>query len=104
MKLVKDLTDDGIIFYWIDEAGDPISTDLRTLDDAREWRVLYLHNAYQGAERRTSIIDRRYNSEKRQYMEQNHQFARGKSQGRREADILVTVDTDLAAQKIKEYY
>ncbi|WP_299183401.1 hypothetical protein [uncultured Neptuniibacter sp.] len=103
MKLVKDLNENGIVFYWIDDSGEQISPDLYCLIVAEEWWKTYLFSQYEGAERRKSIIDRRHDLEKRKMMERNHKFSRQNPQGRRKTDQPIKVDIDLVKEKLEEF-
>jgi len=104
MELVKDLTDEGIIYYWVDQSGEEMSPHLHSFSLAEEWRIRYLFSLYAGEERRASIIDRRSNLEKRKLMEKNHLSSRNNPLGRRKSDIPAAVDIDLFEEKIKEFY
>lgn len=104
MKLMKDLADERIIFYWIDSSEERLSPSLATLDLAKEWRDQRMFDSYPGAERRSSIIDRRSNRNKRESMTKSHRSARTNPQGRRITDIPVAVDVDLVKEKLQEFY
>jgi hypothetical protein len=104
MKLVKDLTHDGIRFYWIDESEERLSPELATLDLAKEWRIKTLFDSYKESERRVSVIDRRSDSDKRERTSKTLRASQSNPQGRRITDIAVQVDIDLVKQKLKELY
>ncbi|SIS96394.1 hypothetical protein [Neptunomonas antarctica] len=101
MKLVKNLTDNGIRFYWIDESEDRLSPELATLQLAKEWRIQTLFNTYKAVERRSSIIDRRSDSNKRERISKNHHSLQSNPQGRRVADRVVEVYIDLAKKQLQ---
>ncbi|MEH6576153.1 MAG: hypothetical protein V7731_03655 [Amphritea sp.] len=102
MKLVKDLSHSGIIYYWIDDSGEKISPDIACLTLAEEWRTKYLFSTYEGEGRRRSIIDRRRDEENREHLDTTLLDVGPNSDGRRIADISVKVDIDLFAEKIKK--
>ncbi|WP_019623334.1 hypothetical protein [Amphritea japonica] len=101
MELVKDLSDSGIVFYWIDEAGVRISPELVTLNLANEWHQKILFESYSGQERRISVIDRRSDQDKRDSMIRNYISSQAFPKGRRITDIPAEVDQDLVKEKLK---
>ncbi|MBQ0785502.1 MAG: hypothetical protein KBT66_14820 [Amphritea sp.] len=103
MELVKDLSDSGIVFYWIDEAGGRISPELATLNLAHEWHQQALFEAYSGEERRVSVIDRRSDRNKRDSMLRNYISSQANPNGRRASDVADEVDLDLVKEKLKEF-
>jgi len=103
MKLVKDLNDSGIVYYWLDDGGMRISPEIPCITLAEEWRIKYLFSTYKGGERRHSIIDRRQNQDKRIDLERTYFVSLMKPDGRRIADTPVKVDIDLVAEKIRSY-
>ncbi|WP_286240813.1 hypothetical protein [Neptuniibacter halophilus] len=102
MKLVKDLYDSDIVFYWTGDSGEKLSPNLHTLMEAEEWWKREMFARYEGPERRKSIYDRREDSETRKRFERNHKFSRHNPQGRRQTDQPVKVDIDLAKEKIEQ--
>ena len=102
MELVKNLTDNGIRFYWTDESEQRLSPELATFEQAKEWRIQTLFDTYKDVERRASIIDRRSDSDKRERMSKNYQSLQTNPQGRRLADKVVEVYIDLVKQKFQE--
>ena len=103
MELVKDLSDSGIIFYWVDEVGIRISPELATLNLAHEWYQQTLFDAYKGQERRVSMIDRRSDRCKRDAMVRNYISAQANPNGRRISDAAAEVNLDLVKKKLKSY-
>jgi hypothetical protein len=103
MMLVKDLSDSGIIFYWVDAAGGRISPELATLNLAHEWHQQALFEAYSGEERRVSVIDRRSDWDKRDIMVRNYISSQANPHGRRASDVVAEVDLDLVKEKLKEF-
>ncbi len=103
MELVKDLSDSGIVFYWIDEVGGRISPELATLRLANEWHQEVLFESYSGQERRVSVIDRRSDQDKRDSMVRNYISSQAFPSGRRVADVTAEVDLDLAKEKLKSF-
>ncbi len=103
MELVKDLSDSGIVFYWIDEMGGRISPELATLNLAHEWHQQALFEAYSGEERRVSVIDRRSDRSRRDSMVRNYISSQANPHGRRASDVADEVDLDLVKEKLKEF-
>ncbi|WP_286238277.1 hypothetical protein [Neptuniibacter halophilus] len=103
MRLVKDLHRSSIVYYWNDTDDVMISPHLANLNLAKEWRDTYLFSLYAGEERRRSVIDRRQDESSRRAMDIALYVARIRPQGRRITDIPVTVDIDLAADKLSVY-
>lgn len=101
MRLVKDLVDSRIVFYWIDETDKRLSPDHATFQLAQEWWKSYMFSRYEGDERRKSIIDRRSDAEKRRRMEEQSNLSSISPYGRRHTDTPVEVDIDLVAEKLK---
>jgi len=100
MKLVKDLVDGRIVFYWIDTSGTKLSPDHATFQLAQEWWKHYLFSRYDGEERRKSIIDRRSDADKRRRMDKSEKLSSISPYGRRRTDIPVAVDIDLVAERL----
>lgn len=103
MVLVKDLSDSGIVFYWVNEVGGQISPELATLNLAHEWHQQVLFETYLGEERRVSVIDRRSDRDKRDSMIRNYISSQANPHGRRVSDVAVEVDLDLVKEKLKEF-
>lgn len=103
MELVKDLSDSGIIFYWIDASGGRISPELATLNLAHEWHQQALFEAYRGPERRVSTIDRRSDRVKRDSMDRNSISSQANPNGRRISDVAAVVKFDLVKEKLKSF-
>lgn len=104
MKLVKDLVDGRIVYYWMDEEGYISSEYLHSFVEAEEWWKLFMFSRYPGQERRRSICDRRQDMETRKKLEYREKYNRSNPIGRRITDVPVTVDLDLSKEKIEELY
>ncbi len=104
MRLVKDLIDSGIVYFWVDNDSEKLSPDIATLALAEEWRTRYVHSQYPGDERRKSHIDRRKNRDKRMELDETLFASRLLPHGRRKTDVPVEVDIDQAAEKLKVFY
>jgi hypothetical protein len=102
MKLVKDLVDGRIVFYWMDEKGTLISEYLHPLLEAEEWWKHFMFAQYEGEERRLSIYDRRQDLETRKRLELREKYNRTNPIGRRVTDVAIAVDLDLSKEKIDE--
>lgn len=100
MRLVKDLHNHRIVYYWIDDADIRISPELASLELADEWRQQYLHETFQGWNRRTSHIDRRRYQHKRNKQATERGGLHLISSGRRRADRVAKVDLDWAKDKL----
>lgn len=100
MKLIKDLVDDRIVYYWTIEEG-VISPMLASLELASEWYVKFVHEGYTGEERRTSLIDRRRLYTKRDKT-RNTEILPTNPIGRRKTDVGVVVAEDISADKIQK--
>lgn len=104
VQLVKDLSPSGIVYYWIDEWSEKISPDIPTLQLADEWRTRFVFSKFEGIERRNSFLDRRKDSNQRKELDKNLFHNRLNPVGRRETDEPITIDIDLAVEKLKVYY
>ncbi len=102
MKLVKDLIDGRIVFYWMDDSESIISEYLHSLVEAEEWWKTFVFAQYKGKERRRSIHDRRQDIDTRHKREFREHFNRTNPHGRRKTDVPLTVDLDLSEEKIKQ--
>jgi len=102
MYLIKDLIDCRIVFYWLDERGYQISPDLCSFPRAEEWWKAHMFAQYKGVERRTSIVDRRTDFDKRQRMDNSYRFASINPYGRRQTDQPIKVHLDLADEKLMQ--
>ncbi|MGH1463181.1 MAG: hypothetical protein ACRBB6_14220 [Neptuniibacter sp.] len=104
MKLVKDLYQDRVVYYWVkdEEALERVSPDLHCLVEAEEWWKNWMFASYQGEERRRSIHDRRTDREKRNHLELRLKVNRTAPMGRRVTDKGVSVDIDLATEKLEQ--
>ncbi|SEG76175.1 hypothetical protein [Marinobacterium lutimaris] len=101
MYLVKDLVGGRIVYFWQDKNGSPRSDFFSTFLNAEEWWKTHVFALYAGVERRTSIIDRRTNYDKRRRLDHSHRFASSNPNGRRITDLPVKVSRDLAAEKLQ---
>ena len=104
MKLVKDLVDGRIVYYWIDGNGEVTSDYLHSFVDAEEWWKHLMFSLYEGEERRRSICDRRQDQETRKKLEYREKYHRSNPLGRRVTDMPVSVDLDLSKEKINQLY
>ncbi|WP_432696760.1 hypothetical protein ACQUQP_19885 [Marinobacterium sp. YM272] len=102
MYLIKDLVDGRIVHYWLDEEENPVSAFFSTIQHAEEWWKAEMFSRYEGTERRSSIIDRRSNEDKRQRLDRSNRFASIHPNGRRVTDEPVKVHRDLVAEKIQQ--
>jgi hypothetical protein len=100
MKLVKDLLEGRIVFYWLFEDGIQVSHHLHTLQEAEEWWKEFMFAQYEGNNRRRSIHDRRKNHDHRKQLELIERYGRSNPLGRRETDSPIRVDIDLFQEKI----
>ncbi|MBV1789035.1 hypothetical protein KQ940_13335 [Marinobacterium sp. D7] len=100
MYLIKDLQEGRIVYYWLDADDRLISPHLSTIQHAEEWWKLYSFARYDGDERRSSVIDRRSNTEKRRRMESANRYTSINPYGRRTTDIPVKVHRDLVPEKM----
>ena len=100
MRLVKDLHNHRIIYYWIDDSDVKLSPDLASLELAEEWRLVHMHESYQGWNRRTSHLDRRRHQHKRNQQALDRGGMNLISSGRRKADRSAKVDVDRAKSKL----
>lgn len=101
MKLVKDLTKEGVVLYWIGPKAKQLSPYLHCLNEAEEWWKAYHFSLYDGNERRSSIHDRRKDRNKRDHFDLNKNLFRLNPEGRRLTDRTVKVDIDLFQLKLK---
>jgi hypothetical protein len=104
VHLVKDLSPSGIVYYWTDELFDKISPDIPTIQLADEWRTRFVFSKFQGIERRHSFIDRRKDNNQRKELDKNLFYNRLNPVGRRVTDGPVSIDMDLAVEKLQVYY
>ncbi len=101
MTLVKDMQNDRIVYYWTDKQHQQISPLLASIPLADEWRTQYLHEAYEGRQRRTSSIDRRRYRHKRDMHQGRGNVSPLFSGGRRATDKEAKVTQDLAGEKLQ---
>lgn len=101
MKLVKDLTREGVVLYWIGPKAKPLSPHLHCINEAEEWWKKYHFALYQGKERRSSLHDRRKDDGKRDHFDLNKNLFRLNPNGRRFTDRPVKIDVDLFQLKLK---
>ena len=101
MTLVKDMQNDRIVYYWTDKQHQQISPFLASIPLADEWRTQYLHEAYEGRQRRTSSIDRRRYLHKRDMHQGRGNVSPLFSGGRRATDKEAKVSKDLASKKLQ---
>lgn len=100
MKLVKDLVDHRIVYYWtLDEHR--ISPLLASFVLAEEWFIKFHNDTYVGEERRRSHIDRRKLHNHRKKTEAIAIVPTNPA-GRRLIDKPVKVDIDLAKEKMQK--
>lgn len=104
MKLVKDLVDGRIVYYWMDDHGEVVSEFLHSFIEAEEWWKVLMFSLYDGEERRRSICDRRQDEATRKKLEFREKYNRTNPMGRRMTDIPVSVDLDLSKEKINQLY
>lgn len=100
VKLVKDLLNSRIVFYWLNEKREKVSPHLHNLQEAEEWWKRFMFDLYPGEDRRRSIHDRRQDHDTRKQLELRERFNRSKPLGRRETDKPVQVEIDLLEEKI----
>ncbi len=100
LRLVRDLIDFRITFYWIDSQNQTISPLLETLAGAREWFVRYQFAAYPGQERRASHLDRRKSQHTSSFQNTRRYQRDPNSHGRRITDQPVHIAIDHATMKI----
>lgn len=103
MRLVRDIDDEGIYYYWEDLEDTAVSPRLPCMVIAKEWRDKYMFSKYRGRERRRSHIDRRLNMAKRKETDALLFVSRHKPQGRRVTDKPVYLAEDLVTDKLKCY-
>lgn len=101
-KLVKDLWEDRIVLYWINDEGDRISPHLPSITLAEEWWLLYNKSLHRGQERRHSHIDRRRLDLRRARVETNRKISSIRPHGRRATDRQISVDIDLSLHKLSQ--
>lgn len=100
MKLVKDLIDHRIVYYWtVDDHR--ISPVLASFVLAEEWIAKFYNDSYLGEERRRSHIDRRKLYTARDRL-RNVEILPTSPVGRRVSDKPVKVDIDLAKEKMQK--
>lgn len=104
MKLVKDLSEEGVVLYWVGDDAKAVSPHLPTVVDAEEWWKKYMFAQYEGEERRASIYDRRKDLVMRKHFEFSDKFVRLNPNGRRKTDAPVMVDVDLFQKKLQSFY
>ena len=103
LKLIKDLENYKLVYYWACSDQGKVSPDLPTLLHASEWIIQHQATTYEGSERRKTLLDRR----KKKTLPNNHEtelvFSRRlKPEGRRITDTIPKVDLDLSAEKLLE--
>ncbi|SIS44512.1 hypothetical protein [Neptunomonas antarctica] len=103
MELVKNLTDKGVRFYGFDVSEDSLNPEGKTLELTKEWRIQNLFDTYREVERRTTTIDRRSDSDKRESMIKHYPSLQPNPQGRRITDVLVEVYIDLLKKKFQDF-
>lgn len=105
MRLVKDIDEKGIFFYWSDPdcVDVSISPRLPCIELAKEWRDKHLFSLYRGYERRCSHIDRRLDRTKRKQVDKALFYSRRRPEGRRSTDKPLQVDIDLVVNKVQLY-
>ena len=101
MKLVKDITERGVVLYWIGPKAKKLSQEFHCMNEAEEWWRCYHFTLYQGEERRVSIHDRRKNDGHRDQFDLNRNLLRLNPNGRRFTDRPIKVDVDLFKLKLK---
>ena len=101
MKLIQDLTSEGIVLYWTGSRAKKLSPDFHNQIEAEEWQKKYHFSQYHGEERRASIYDRRRDELKREFYYAGNRFFRANPNGRRVTDKPIQVDVDLAHLKLK---
>lgn len=103
MRLVKDMLDDRIVYYWTDPQQQPLSPPLASITLAEEWRDDYLNDVYEGQQRRASSIDRRRYLHKRDMHQGRGNVSPLFSGGRRATDKQTRVNQDLAQAKLQAF-
>ena len=101
LQLVKDFKKFKFIYYWVDRYSMKVSPDMATFYHAEEWITDYRFSLYKGIERRVSKIDRR-KARLLRVIKGKARFSakRGGVTGRRVTDNPVTVDLNLAVEKL----
>lgn len=104
MKLVKDIIEGRIVYYWVVDAQsmERISPCHHCIIESEEWWRAYMFSLYSGEERRRSIHDRRKDHEQRRHLELREKYNRKAPVGRRITDHGVRVEIDLAAEKLEQ--
>lgn len=100
MKLVKDLHNHRVVYYWVDDDRVRFSPVLPSLTAAKEWRTTHLYQEYQGWNRRTSHVDRRRYQHKRNNLALDHEQMALLTSGRRTSDRTSKVAIDRAQPKL----
>jgi hypothetical protein len=102
MKLVKDLVDNRIVYYWAGQYEKRASEFFATYLDARQWWVARVFSQYDGRERRASTIDRRSDADKlNRAFSSDVEARRQNPYGRRVTDLPVPVSIDYVPLKTK---
>lgn len=101
MRLVKDMQEDRIVYFWTDASNQILSPLLASVPLADEWRVQYLNDNYEGQQRRSSSIDRRRHQHKRDMHQGRGNVSPLFNIGRRATDKQAKVALDLAKDKLQ---
>lgn len=102
LYLVKNLYKDKVVFYWVNkEKGKKISPLLSSMLEAEDWWKRYIFSKYEGAERRSTVRDRRLCHSTRDVMK-SRKGEKHISPGRRVTDQPIEVDIDLYQKKLKD--
>lgn len=104
LKLVKDFQDYQFVYFWIDGDKQVVSPLLPTLEHAREWFTDRHFKNYEGQERRRRKVDRRniHAMDKNDNAEIPFSRRVPSKTGRRASDHKISVDIDLAKEKISK--
>lgn len=100
MKLIKDLHNHRVIYYWVDDNNLRCSPVLPSLTAAKEWQTVHLHQEYQGWNRRRSHVDRRRYQHKRNSVALDQEQMALITSGRRSSDRTSKVAIDRAQPKL----
>lgn len=102
MRLIKDLSVDRAVFVWTGNGTSILSPQLYSLTAARDWWVKHMFDAFEGQERRQSLIDRRRSQTSAKSEADAITYNRRNHQGRRKTDADISVDHDLYTVKLKK--
>lgn len=102
MKLVKDIIDTKVVYYW-NSSDRTVSPAFAQVALARDWLVSKIWSSYPGTERRRMVSDRRRDRQTSTLFSSRFDLKRAHPKGRRMTDLIETnVAIDRCLERVNQ--